>query len=82
MSDINIDKLLRELSNLARTDSLPAVDVRSSVLQTLAAQSQPVRVDLTQVAFTAVSVAVAASVVIALLPAWQTMSEPWVCLLP
>ena len=78
----DVDKLLRELSRVARTQTLSMIDVRESVLRTLSAQSQPTRIDLTPIAFTTIAVAVASAVVIALLPAWQTMSEPWVCLLP
>lgn len=78
----DVDKLLRELSSVARTEGQPAIDVRQSVLDTLATQTQPSRIDLTPVAFTGVAIAVAAVVVVALLPAWQTMSDPWVCLLP
>ena len=78
----NVDKLLRDLSTVARTEAQPAIDVRHSVLETLSAQPQPTRLDLTPIAFTGVAVAVAAAVVIALLPAWQTMSDPWGALLP
>jgi ABC-type phosphate/phosphonate transport system permease subunit len=78
----DVAKLLRELSRVDQTDAARAVNVRARVLQTITTQLRPAPLDVLPIAFTGVAIAVAAVVVIALLPAWQTMSEPWVCYLP
>lgn len=78
----DVDKLLRDLSSIARRRAAPAVDVRARVLQTIATEPRPAPLDVLPIAATGVAIAVAAIVVIALLPAWQIMSEPWACYLP
>ncbi len=77
----DIDQILRELSEAAREESPPPIDVRLSILETLRTRSQPACIDLTPIAFAGVSVAVAATVVFAFLPTWQSLSGPWVGLL-
>ena len=73
-------RLLSELSKKSRKDIAPIVDVRQRVMESLAAKS--IAVDIAPLALGGVAAAIAASVVFALLPVWQTMSEPWVCYFP
>lgn len=78
----DVDRLLRELAGVARTKTAPAISVRTRVLQTIHAQPQSAPLDLVPAAFAGVAVAVAFAVLIALLPAWQAMFEPWVDYFP
>ena len=79
---IDPDKLLSELSEAARRETAPTLDVRMRVMESISAQKQTLRPDVTPFAFVGVAAALAVCVAIAFLPAWQTMSEPWVCYLP
>ncbi len=74
--------LLTDLSKSARRESVPAVDVRMRVMESLSVQSQIPRPDLTSVVCCGLAIALSACVVIAMFPTWQTLSEPWVCYLP
>ena len=74
--------LLSELSKTARRESVPAVDVRPRVMESISVSSQIPRPDATPIVCCGIAVALAACVVIGLFPTWQTLSEPWVCYLP
>lgn len=74
--------LLSELSNAARRESIPSVDVRMRVMESISVSSQIPRPDATPIVCCGIAVALAACVVIGLFPTWQTLSEPWVCYLP
>ena len=78
----DVDKLLHELSSIAQSDAPPTIDVCDRVMQTVSAQPQRTPLDSVPLAFAGATVAVAAIVLIALLPAWQAMFEPWVAYLP
>jgi ABC-type phosphate/phosphonate transport system permease subunit len=78
----DVDRVLRDLSSIVRSETGPAINVRARVIQTVATQSRCAPLDVLPIAFTGVAVAIAAAVVIVFLHAWQTMFEPWVAYLP
>ena len=77
----DVDRMLRELSTTARDAPPPTVDVRASVARTLARASTtgaaPPPREVLPLTLAGVAMALAASAVIAFLPAWRTMFEPW-----
>ena len=75
-------KILTELSDVAQREIIPSVDVRDRVLQTLASTQQVLPPDKAPLAFCGVVGVVAASIVFALFPTWQAMTEPWACYFP
>ena len=80
MTDLH--KILNELGECARDATPPNVDVRQRVMESLAIRSQVLPPDPTPLAFCGVAIALAVSLLIAFLPLWQTLSEPWACYLP
>lgn len=78
----DVDQLLRDLSRVAQSEEPPAVDVRQGVLKTLAARHPVVRLDFTPLVLAAFTATVAVIVAVVCFPAWVTMSDPWVALLP
>lgn len=82
MNDNDVDKLLRDLARAAQSEPVQPLDVRVRVMQTLSMQSRPAPLDFLPIAFAGAAVAVAAGFIIALLHAWQTLTEPWVAYMP
>lgn len=78
----DVDKLLRGLSESARSEPARPLDVRARVLKTVSMQPRLAPLDMVPIAFAGAAMAVAATVLIALLPAWQTLTEPWVAYMP
>ncbi len=78
----DVDRLLRELAETAQDAPVPAIDVRSRVLSTLASRSRQASLDVLPIAFAGAAVTVAAILLIMLLPLWRTMTEPWAAYLP
>ncbi len=76
------DEVLCELSSLARLETEPVINVRTRVMRTISAQPRRAALDVMPVAFAGIAVTVAAGVLIALLPTWQMMFEPWIAYLP
>ena len=73
----DVDRLLSGLSDVARRDSAPPVDLRARVMQTLTRHPQVVPREGPLFAFAGVAVAAAAAMAIALLPAWLAALDPW-----
>ncbi len=78
----DIDKILHDLSDVARTEVLQSVDVRARVMTTISSKPKSVPLDVLPIVVTAVAVAIAATAVFLLLPVWQTMFEPWASYFP
>ena len=74
--------LLMRLSEQARAEEIREIDVRDTVMQSIAAQPPCWRPERTSLAFCGVAVVLAACTVLAFLPSLQTMSQPWACYLP
>ena len=77
----DIATLVRSLSRRADEEPVAPIDVRARVAANLATEVR-LPVDAVPLACSGVAVAVAAAVVVALLPAWQAVSEPWIAYLP
>ena len=73
----DIDKRLRELAAAAVAEPPPKIDVRASVLETIARRTSSPPWDWTPLAFASGAVAVAASCLAVLWPAWRILLEPW-----
>ncbi len=80
MSDVN--KLLHDLAQQARSEPAQPIDVRARVTQTLSSRLYAAPLDISPIVFAGVSVAIAAGFLIALLPTWMTLTDPWVAYLP
>ena len=80
MTDVN--RLLEDLAEQARREEPPPIDICEDVMSTLSVSPRVVGTDYTPVAIAAVAMTVAATAVIAFLPAWEAVSSPWVALLP
>lgn len=78
----NLDKLLTDLSRAARTESAPSVEVSEQVIRTLTRLPIIAPVDYSPIVFASAALAVAATVLVAFFPAWQSLSEPWTAYLP
>lgn len=73
------EQLLRELSAIAATAAPPAVDVTDSVMSTIQEMRRmSIPFDRTPLIFGGVTIATAASLMIALLPSLTTMTQPWI----
>lgn len=78
MSPKRLDQKLDEWSAIARQDStIPDVDVRARVAETLWMHSEAPRLDAWSLGFCAVSVTIAVGSIVACYSAWQTIREPW-----
>lgn len=78
----NVDELLTDLSRAARTEPAPAVEVSEQVMRTLSRLPFIAPVDYSPIVFASAALAVAATVLVAIFPAWQSLSEPWTAYLP
>lgn len=73
------EQWLRELSALGSTDSPPAVDVTDSVMSSIHdMQHMVIPFDRTPLICGGITIATAASLMIALLPSLTTMTQPWI----
>ena len=73
----NLDKLLNQLGDVARKEPAPDIDVRQRVLQTIVVQRPMPKLDIVPIFTSGVAVTVAVTLLIAFLPSWQTMFDPW-----
>lgn len=73
--------ILNRLAARARDEVPLQVDVQGRVMETLACRPRPVKTETTTLVVSVLAVATAACIVLALLPAWQAISEPWACYL-
>ena len=71
----DVDGLLNQLGKAARREPSPSVDVRERVLQSVSIA--PVKVDWFPVVCGGIACVVAATLLVACLPCWQTMFDPW-----
>lgn len=78
----NVDQVLGHLSAAARSEPALRVDVRARVLATLRHRARPAPLDLLPIVFAGASLTIAAATLIAMLPIWRTLAEPWVAYLP
>ena len=78
----DIDAVLRELGDVARTAPAPRIDVQHRVLGTIAARGPVTWNDWVPLAVGGVAVATAAVVAITFMPTWNMMFEPWVGYFP
>lgn len=78
----DIDKLLHNLAYQARSEPAQPIDVRARVMQTVSSRNYAAPLDISPIVFAGVSVAIAAGFLIALLPTWMTLMDPWVAYLP
>ncbi|MBM4005829.1 MAG: hypothetical protein FJ295_21510 [Planctomycetes bacterium] len=77
-----VDKILNRLSEAARREAAPQVDVRTRVIETLSVRLRPAPLDFVPIAFAGAALAIAAVFLITMLPTWQAVTEPWVAYLP
>ncbi len=80
MNDVN--KLLRDLAQQARSEPAQPVDVRARVTRTLFVRSRTSPLDIAPVVFAGISVAIAAGFLFVMLPTWLTLTAPWVAYRP
>lgn len=78
----DIDELLQNMSAVARREPPPQIDVRARVLASLSIRSRCDRLDVFPIAFAGAALAVAAAVLLIVLPSWQALAEPWCAYLP
>ncbi|MCC6507546.1 MAG: hypothetical protein IT423_00455 [Pirellulaceae bacterium] len=78
----NVDKLLADLSRAARSEPAPSVEVSEQVMRTLTHLPFIAPVDYLPIVFAGAALALAAIILVALFPAWQSLSEPWAAYLP
>lgn len=78
----NIDKLLADLSTAARSEPAPSVEVSEQVMRSLSRLPAIVPVDYSPIVFAGAALAIAATVLVAFFPAWQSLNEPWAAYLP
>ena len=78
----NVDKLLADLSRAARSEPVPSVEVSEQVMRTLTRLPFIAPVDYSPIVFASAALALAATVLVAFFPAWQSLSEPWTAYLP
>ena len=71
----DVDGLLKQLGESARREPSSTIDVRERVLQSVSLV--PVKVDWFPIICGGVACAVAATLLVACLPSWQTMFDPW-----
>ena len=72
-----VDTLLNELGSAARSEVGPDVDVRAHVLETIAEHRLVPRLDIAPLLFGGTAITIAAGVLVAFLPSWQTVFDPW-----
>ena len=71
----DVDALLDELGERARRETLPDIDVRARVMQSVSTVC--VKADWFPVVCGSVSFVVAAALLMVCLPSWHTMFDPW-----
>lgn len=72
-----LNALLNQLGESARKEPPPEVDVRDRVLQTISVQQPSLKLDTVPLVFSGIAIAVAAMLLVACFPSWQTMFDPW-----
>lgn len=78
----NVDKILADLSRAARSEPVPCVEVSEQVMRTLTRLPLIAPVDYSSIVFASATLALAATVLVAFFPAWQSLNEPWAAYLP
>lgn len=72
-----VDTILKQLANEARHEPAPDVDVRIHVLHTISTQRPAPKLDIVPIVFSGVAVTIAATLLVACLPSWETLYDPW-----